>query len=499
MKEWRKSMSSYNRWLIEGSLTTLTPLHIGNGDDIHIEIKGNSKKVSVDVAEVVTDEDNKPYITGSALKGVLRNSIPTDSNSDEIVNSIFGSGAGKEWKGGKVEFWDARLDQTILKKANYPHLPHWNNDRATAIKASASIDRDYQTAAERKLFYHEFVPAGLSFNVSISGKNLESKEVAFILHTLEGFNSRNTRLGANTGNDYGKLEWNFDYKQVRLLEGEKLLEWLENGGFGYEKLPEIDKNKIKEIEDIQAKIKTESEDSLLKIDIKLVFDGPFLSKVAIPKKFDKVSKDESSSENSEPDSIPLRNSSDKVYLPASSFRGSLRFQAEKILRTIGIRACYEGDIGGVCSPIYDKNDIGKLCLACQLFGGSGWKAPLSFSDFELVNEVEYKQEFGAIDRFTGGGAYGKKFNIKAVFTPTLKGCITIAKDRIKSWGWGLIALLLNDLQQGDISFGYGTTKGYGICSEIRLSFPKGQKEIIYNNDNIKSLLEQLKMNNKQEE
>ncbi len=36
-------------------------------------------------------------------------------------------------------------------------------------------------------------------------------------------------------------------------------------------------------------------------------------------------------------------------------------------------------------------------------------------------------------------------------------------QRVKPWGVGLLALLVRDLMEGDVTFGYGASKGYGQC------------------------------------
>lgn len=56
-----------NKYIIEGTLISESPLHIGAGNDDFIP-------TAVDTA-VIRDENNNPYIPGTSLKGVIRSTI----------------------------------------------------------------------------------------------------------------------------------------------------------------------------------------------------------------------------------------------------------------------------------------------------------------------------------------------------------------------------------------------------------------------------------------
>jgi len=166
---------------------------------------------------------------------------------------------------------------------------------------------------------------------------------------------------------------------------------------------------------------------------------------------------------------PLRDAAGHVVLPASAFRGVLRSQAEKILRTLhgSHAACTPA---AVCAPVETLADVARRCLACQLFGAAGWRSPLAVTDFRtpapVPEEQLLTQEFLAIDRFTGGGAEHLKFNAKALYQPTLTGQLSVdlqalARAGVGRWALGLLALTLRDLMEGDIRVGFGAAKGYG--------------------------------------
>jgi CRISPR/Cas system CSM-associated protein Csm3 (group 7 of RAMP superfamily) len=181
-------------------------------------------------------------------------------------------------------------------------------------------------------------------------------------------------------------------------------------------------------------------------------------------------------EEEKPAHAPLRDSAGRIVLPASSFRGALRSQAEKILRTLRGEqaACYPDSKGPrpACEAVYSVSELRRLCPVCQLFGAPGWRSPLGISDFktnDVVSDDElFIQEFLAIDRFTGGGAKGAKFNARAIYRPRLSGSISInlealARAGAGCWALGLLTLTLRDMIEGDIRFGFGAAKGYGIA------------------------------------
>ena len=465
-----------NRWTIKGSITTLSPLHIGCGDTVQREGFTNPKTDDpVEVSAVTTDHTRRPYIPGSALKGVLRSAIVRVARVGDMIDAIFGSGAEDKHIGGKAEFHDAllRVGPPNGTGGGRSELVGWDSSRHAAVRTGVAIDRDYRTAAEHKLFHFEYVPPNASFSVTISARNATDQEIALILASLNRFSDMDCRLGAFTSNGYGAVKWQLE--SIEHLGSDGLWEWLNSGGSGYQGLQAVDEDRRRKLVELSEEMVKDFQDGLLRIPIKVRFSGPFLS--MSPQNLVPGIKGQKGSETAagELHAWPIRDYLGRVYLPSSSFRGSLRFQAERILRTLGLRACHEGDPEGECSPLNRMDKVGNLCDACRVFGGPGWKSPTRFSDLLLVGEeVIYNQEFVAIDRFTGGGAPGFKFNCETVFAPQLEGEIVIDAARLDAQLRGLLWLTLRDLQEGDIVFGHGGGKGYGSCSEVAIEMSSSQ-------------------------
>jgi CRISPR/Cas system CSM-associated protein Csm3 (group 7 of RAMP superfamily) len=213
--------------------------------------------------------------------------------------------------------------------------------------------------------------------------------------------------------------------------------------------------------------------SKIVINLELQFEGPFLVNDPSRTKHKNKEKDDD-----RPDHAPLRDSQGRAFLPAHSFRGALRSQAERILRTIGggKAACAgtpAADGLKPCKAVYDVNKVATdLCPACRVFGAPGWRAPMSVSDFVGdADDQAVRQEFVAIDRFTGGGVSGLKFNTEAAHGCRLCGTISVDLSKFSKvagpWAIGLLALVVRDLAEGDIPMGFGKHRGYGVCKVTR--------------------------------
>ena len=109
-------MNFKRRWLIVGTLTTLTPLHIGSGEIADRKGPVNeTTKEPVKISGIASNKDSKPYLPGSTLKGNLR-AWASESGLAVHVESLFGSADARDPNaiGGKAEFLDA---QAVIARA----------------------------------------------------------------------------------------------------------------------------------------------------------------------------------------------------------------------------------------------------------------------------------------------------------------------------------------------------------------------------------------------
>lgn len=460
----------YKRWKIVGTLRTATSLHIGTGDTYLDDRLIKTKKEVGDVDRAVQinaifrdryEKFGAPLIPGSALKGAMRAWLDKRIEDDDIKNNrilleqIFGRHASEDdqGRGGRAEFLDASFKRGIEKKDEIL-LPYWNAEKQTYIETSTVIDRITGTVVEGKLAHFEMVPPGVEFRLEISGAMTE-QQTALLLAALDGFNhaTHPVSLGAETSNGKGRMTWDHDYT-LECLDADGVVEWINKHEYemafdAMRKLEKPERDRIfqggKKL--IQAKSKH------LCLDLTLQFDGPFL-----------VNDPPAEIVKEEPHQRPLRDIEGNPVLPVKSFRGALRSQAERIIRTLGGQCC---DTLDPCASIYDEIKLDDRCLACQVFGLAGWQTTVHVHEFRFLKSDREKvvQDFVAIDRFHGGAKDGAKFSSEYSLRPCFKTILEI-DERLPEWGKGLLALTLRDLKEGDIPFGFGAAKGYGHLESV---------------------------------
>ena len=240
-----------NRYRITGTLTTISPLHIGRGEDIEAAYqKGKETNVST-VGAIIRDHRDKPLIPGSTLRGVMRHwlldvlyglnprlastrdyndsSLRDAPQKKQIENarlqfSYLEMMFGTPYNAGKLEVWDAvcRPDE-INAPAN---LPNWDSQKLTYIDTSVAIDPATGTARDGFLYRIEVVPPGVEFEVNIVGQNLSDEEIGLSLFALEGFNSNiyPIQLGAHSGRGFGRVH--FSITSIQSLDRAALGAWV---------------------------------------------------------------------------------------------------------------------------------------------------------------------------------------------------------------------------------------------------------------------------------
>ena len=246
-----------NRYRITGMLKTMSPLHIGSGrpcekDRIKKRVRPNNEKAEVipEVSAIMKDASGKPFLPGSALKGVLRHwllhvleavdeELATTKKYEEIEEknsqeqqiemlrndkfSLLEVVFGTPLHEGKVEIWDAQCKLNELPAPD--KLLHWDPKYLTYVDTSVAINPETGTAIERLLYYAEVVPPGVEFELTITGQNLDDEELGLLLFGLQGFNSSiyPIRLGARGGRGFGRLQ--FTPGPVYFMNKEQVKDW----------------------------------------------------------------------------------------------------------------------------------------------------------------------------------------------------------------------------------------------------------------------------------
>ncbi|ADG06918.1 RAMP superfamily CRISPR-associated protein [Kyrpidia tusciae] len=187
---------------------------------------------------------------------------------------------------------------------------------------------------------------------------------------------------------------------------------------------------------------------------------------------------------------------EQPVLGGAGIRGILRSHAERLARTLAARraanredflrrcpACDPNARSRVknqylylesCDSLLRKIESGpgtadgyldSLCLACRLFGSPRRGSRLIVEDAPFFStpdqpEPQYKMmDFLAIDRFTGGGVNGLKFDALVLWRPAFK--LRLHLENPEDWELGWLALVLRDLADGWLTVGFGRAKGFG--------------------------------------
>lgn len=478
------------RWSIRGYLETRAPLHIGSGEtgshplivrDVRVPAGGPSEKKPVEIALVASaavgdggeQSCGRPYLPATSVRGALRRWFEHHGFDPKCVARAFGE-AGEP--GGLLRFHDSFLRHDAVPTVA-PSF--WRPERGTGVVAHVSLDRRSRTASDQRLFHLEVVPAEQRFDLEITVFE-DLAAVALVLHGLETLEKdHGARLGAGTADGWGRVAWHCD--GIFYLGHGQIGSWLAKGAneMVEEAFVPLDLDQQAALEAAKAVLQPAYPSARGRLDLRLAIEveGPFLVQDTDPTRAGRGAET--------PNRVPRRDHEERTILPATSLRGALRNQAERILRTIGGlgAACGPGSPRSPCSPVGSLDQISSLCPACQTFGAAGWRTPVRLTDFRASvatpDSALRAQEHVAIDRFTGGAADERKFRVCHAAAPRLEGSFAIDLDAlcragVGAWSLALLALVLRDLDEGDVALGGGAARGYGRVAGVEVSVASAQ-------------------------
>jgi len=186
----------------------------------------------------------------------------------------------------------------------------------------------------------------------------------------------------------------------------------------------------------------------------------------------------------------VRNGEETVYLPGSSIKGVFRSRYEQVMRAIGQEVCDTFDYKGnqtckkkIEEEIWQKKTMlnGKeryirCCEACKLFGTLALGSRITFFDAYPIGKYKMGMRHGVgIDRITGAAHPGALYDIE-----TLDDGEFFVKCKItnfKIYQLRIILWILEDINEGLVTFGMGGSRGNGQMrisnnSEVELTYLK---------------------------
>jgi CRISPR/Cas system CSM-associated protein Csm3 (group 7 of RAMP superfamily) len=145
----------------------------------------------------------------------------------------------------------------------------------------------------------------------------------------------------------------------------------------------------------------------------------------------------------------------QVRIPAASLKGMLRAQCRRILLTMF--EARRADHGQTEGQVADA-------MLAPLFGNTQAMALLHVGDAmgDYTQADVHPQFFNAIDRFTGGAADQRLYNVLAVLPRHLDWHLALQPKLLGlDWALGLLLYALRDAMDGDLQIGWGAARGYG--------------------------------------
>lgn len=492
------------RWFLRFTLTTAGPLHLGDG---HVKTAASQRSAGdqrfagedtvPEYDTVFTAYDHKPAIPGASLKGVLRAWMESGASREALLGSEDTSHAGtdKKNRAGGLSIFDGRSGVFPPAGAagpeNWTAPPRWDRERQTGIAVSVSLNRTTRTVDEGRLFYYEFVPAGVPFTFEMGAERVTEADIESLVAALHAFNDpvRPMRLGAHTSSGWGGMRFDPASLHIWKLDSEGVKKWIaagsEGAGWGI-----VEKYGTSVPEDSSV-----FEDSLpgyaskqnsldyVRIPFIVRFEGPFLVNDPSQCMTKKLRRDRSRQEEygyrqDKPGHAPRLNPDGSVDLPSRSVRGALASRVERILRTQGVACVTPADSPPAIQTV-DSLNAGEnnpvLDPARRLFGTGGWRGALEIGAFtQIGTSILMESTSVAIDRFTQAAADKKLFTTRAAWQPVFSGSLAVDLARLRKAGDPVIPLrallwALRDWMDGDFTIGYGASKGFGTCrAEIQL-------------------------------
>lgn len=453
-------------------------------------------------------------------EGRCQSLLPTEKQQPDkpcncLVCRLFGDVHPVEKSAEQPDDWDpAHPSQLWVYDAFAPAASQ------TFVRDGVGIQRQTGHAAENIKFDYEVVPRQTQFKLTmrlayqlgkkeetpIPDRSTEQKVQQLLVATLAEWAAGRGQLGGNISRGLGqfKLE-NLTFTTPKLDSADALISYLQ--GEDVTSLRQAVPNWPEEpLAAARQKIVARGGNnaavasSFLTISFDLTFADFFLQNdplTAFLSGFDHAPMIEQLSKDG------LGN----PLLSGSSLRGVLRSHAEKIIRTLYTDFCLKnaGSMAAgdrfkqncpACDPLVrDKSESlascitrlndaelskyhewqeGDFCLTCQLFGNQerGSRFWVQDAHWQAGKSVEWQaQDFLAIDRFTGGGLDGAKFDAAPLVGAVFETAVTLHNPAV--WELGLLTLLLRDLSDGRLTVGFGAAKGYGRCHASNIQWHVG--------------------------
>jgi len=459
-------MSQPIRVRLHGCLECQSPLHVGSGEREAVVKRDRAappgqlekEKGDFDAVCVTGGDSPRPYLPATTLRGFLRAQL-AGGERQALRKRLFGyveehpgepDGQKKAWA-GKVRVYNALLRDDAVPRAAPGIVGNRLWRRGSLIRQNVALDPLTLTADAHRLFSYEYLPTGSRFGLTLELEDPGQDDLASLLGLLDAWDGGvGSAVGRGTGRLQGRLRWTLE--RVEALDLAGLDAWLNSD----RPLDECFQT-LQAIPAPQALAKPAPKP----VPFRIHALAPVL--VNDPGQVKRRPKDGGPQENENAPSLEYSRAPDgRPALPASSLRGVARGRARRILATLlagrGLRPTQAtGQAETLAKQVFGQEDRRGL-----VWIGDAVQTPLpSEEGGEARAALPHPQHFNAIDRFTGGVADGKLYNVNAQDGGVYAGELALEAEKLEDWSRGLLLLVLRDALEGDLTVGWGKARGYG--------------------------------------
>jgi len=394
-----------------------------------------------DQPQVVLDTgiDGRAQLPGTSLAGALR----------EMVCGQRGGDVADDWFGRVLPGTDEDARASRVWVLGSRRLDDVDNQ----VLSSTRIDRARGAAADNTLRTEEVLPAGSRFEVFLRWDDAAGGEVGDLAGLVAGWRPLIGR-GVSRGRGRCVVE-SVRHGTLRLDDPDDLLLWLTLHG------PKLAREVLRArgvtVEPTGPPGDGVPAERLFRVPVTII--GPW--RIGTGAKPERGSREKLPLLRAWPGGPPV--------VPGTAVKGLLRSRAEFILRSVGMTPlpCEAGACGS--------------CWTCEVFGHGGGadeesaavgrRAAVRFADSMVGSPVPAERTHIAIDRFTGGVLDGALYTTEVLEGGTFAIEATLLPGETSGQRReeiaGLLRLVLEDLNDGIIGMGGGTTRGYG---SVRVEF-----------------------------
>lgn len=473
---------------LSGHLVMESALHVGTG-------KGGGLVDS----PVYRDSRNEVVIPGTSIAGALRTlatRIAPNLGLTPCVE-IRSPGVGTACDCAACQLFGSVNPQRDLERGFPSKIWVYDaplaHDSPTFVRDGVGIDRETNAAsrAGRVKFNYEVLPKGAQFELLLElDPDVTEEQEVLLASALAEWTHGRCFLGGNKARGCGRaILQDLSLKTIDLGDPSKIISWLrghprplETPGFLQDRLSAA-RQKISSAPAGTPVPRDNAPPDIhaLHSYCELTLTASFPSGIVV--------NDPQCTARTGVDFFPKHEHGEFV-VPGSSFRGVLRSQAERIARTLTTNATRDVEDFLHRCPACDPNSGDRealrschhllkqyrrdqaipatrevtpeeLCLACQLFGSPYRGSRLFASDGVFNGGVPLlkKRDFLAIDRFTGGGKEGAKYDGMVLMNPTFT--FRLYLENPAAWELGWLLLAIQDLEALHVGVGAGQNKGFG--------------------------------------